>query len=201
MSIISTLPSAAIPPLPVVRLSVGQYHRMIETGVLTEDDPGELLEGWIIAKMPQKPQHAGTITRIQRRLDRELGDDWITRVQSAITTRDSEPEPDVAAAQGPEENYWTRHPGPEDIGLVVEVAESTLEADRHVKGRIYARARLPTYWIANLIDRQIEVYTVPRAGKAPAYRNRRDYKMHDTISLIIRGREIARIPVKELLLQ
>src|SRR5262245_53247651 len=144
------------PALPIHQLTVGQYHRMIETGVLTEDDPVELLEGWIVNKMPQNPQHAGTITRIERRLRRVLSEDWINRIQSAITTRESEPEPDIAVVEGPEEKYWQRHPGPEDVALAIEAADSTLESDREVKGRIYARARIPVYWIANLVDRCIE---------------------------------------------
>src|SRR5262249_53645273 len=149
--------------------------RMIQTGILTEYHRVELLEGVIVDKMPHNPPHDGTITRIQRRLARLLSDDWLIRVQSAITTKDSEPEPDIAIVKGPEDVYFTRHPGPRDIALLIEVADTTLEADRRDKGRTYARARIPVYWIINLNDRQVEVYTEPKGGKSPAYRRRCDY--------------------------
>lgn len=187
------------PPAQFYRLSVKQYHRMIETGVLTEDDPVELLEGWIVTKMPRNPEHDGTITRMQKRLEPALGTEWFFRIQSAITLRDSEPEPDLAAVSGPEEKYLTRHPATFDVGLVVEVAESTLAKDRSTKGRTYARARIPVYWIANLVDKIIEVYADPVAGRSPHYRSRQDYGMDDTIPLVIEGKVLLRVPVKDLL--
>src|SRR5438309_2736413 len=98
------------PLVPIYRLTVQQYHRMIEAGVLDEDDPVELLEGWMVAKMPRNPPHDGTITRMQKRLEPELGEDWLIRIQSAITTRDSEPEPDLAVVSSPLEKYFARHP-------------------------------------------------------------------------------------------
>src|SRR5437016_4994181 len=86
---------------------------------------------------------------------------WDLRVQSAITLTESEPEPDFAIVRGDESAYLTRHPTTADIGLVVEVSDSTLPGDRDDKGRIYARAGIPCYWIVNLVDRQVEVHTLP----------------------------------------
>jgi Putative restriction endonuclease len=200
MSLLESPSAAAVPALPLHRLSVAQYHRMIDTGVLTEDERVELLEGWIVEKMPHNPPHAGTITRIERRLNRELSDNWLIRIQSAITTRDSEPEPDLAVVEGPEERYWERHPRPDEVALAIEVAESTLESDRIVKGRIYARARIPVYWIANLVDRRLEVYTEPKGGKAPGYRGCEELGVDASVTLVLRGDEVAQIPVKELLI-
>jgi hypothetical protein len=191
----------AVAPLepPTYRFSVKQYHRMIEAGILTGDDRVELLEGWIVQKMPHNPPHDSCITRINRRLICILSDDWLLRVQSAITLKDSEPEPDLAIVPGPEEIYFTRHPVVPDIATLIEVADSALEDDRSIKGRLYARARIGIYWIVNLVDRQIEVYTHPKAGKSPAYRQRQDYAIEQAVPLIIDGREIARISVSELL--
>src|SRR4051794_22378571 len=78
------------------RISVEQYHRMIASGALTENDPIELLEGWLVSKMPRDPQHDVCITKLQNRLIRMLPEEWIVRVQCAVTTKDSEPEPDLA---------------------------------------------------------------------------------------------------------
>jgi Uma2 family endonuclease len=186
-------------PMPIHRLSVEQYHRMIETGVLTEDDPVEFLEGWIVTKMPRSPLHDGVIMRVRTRLARALGDDWPIRIQSAVTTRDSEPEPDLAVVSGPEEKYLERHPTPFDVEMLIEVSDSTLELDRLVKGRLYARARVPVYWIVNLSENIIKVYTDSVGGKNPRYRTREDYGADEGVPLIVAGKEQARIPGKDLL--
>src|SRR5713101_9262196 len=84
------------PLAPVHRFSVDEYHRMIEAGVLTENQRVELLEGWIVSKMPHNPLHDSTIDLVVGEAETFLPKDWFIRVQSAITTDDSEPEPDVA---------------------------------------------------------------------------------------------------------
>jgi len=181
------------------RFSVAEYHRMIQMGILTEDHRVELLEGVIVDKMPHNPPHDGTITRIQRRLAGYLSEDWLLRVQCAITTRYSEPEPDLAIVQNLEDVYFTRHPGPRDIALLIEIADSSLEDDRQDKGRIYAHARIPIYWIVNLNDRQIEVYSEPKGGKEPAYRRRADYGIDAKVPLVLEGKQVAQIAASDLL--
>lgn len=184
---------------PLHRFSVAEYHRMIQMGFLTEDHRVELLEGVIVDKMPHNPPHDGTITRIQRQLARQLSEDWLIRVQCAITTRHSEPEPDLAVVKNLEDVYFTRHPGPQDIALLIEVSDSTLEDDRQDKGQIYARARIPVYWIVNLNDRQVEVYTEPKGGKEPAYRRRTVHDLDATVPLVLEGEQIAQIAARDLL--
>jgi len=171
---------------------------MIATGVLTENDRVELLEGWIIDKMPQHPAHAGTISILLAKLLAKLSKGWIIRVQSPITLEDSEPEPDLAIVRGPEEKYLTAHPEAEDIAVVIEVADSTVEHDRTVKGRTYARARLPVYWIVNLVELKVEIYTQPRAGKTPTYREQEDFGVEHGVPLILAGREVGRFPVRHI---
>ncbi len=187
------------PPSRLYRFTVEQYARMVELGILTPDDRGELLEGWIVKKMTQYPPHAFTTDLVQDTLRPLLPEGWRVRDQKPIVTPDSLPEPDVAIVRGPLIRYLEQHPQPRDVAVVIEVADSTLQEDRERKGRLYARARLPVYWIVNLVDDRIEVYTRPRAGRAPAYRERRDYGRSDAIPLIIEGREIAQIPVQSLL--
>jgi Uma2 family endonuclease len=181
------------------RFSVAEYHRMIRMGILMENHRVELLEGMIVEKMPHNPPHDYTITRIQRRLARYLSEDWILCVQCAITTRRSEPEPDLAVVRNLEAVYFTRHPGPRDIALLIEVADSTLADDRQDKGLIYARARIPIYWIVNLNDRHIEVFTEPKGGKEPTYRRRTDYGTDARVPLVLDGEQVGQIPVSELL--
>lgn len=183
----------------VHRFSVAEYHRMIQMGILTEDHRVELWEGVIVNKMAHNPPHDGTITRVQRHLTRLLSDQWLIRVQCAITLRTSEPEPDLAIVKGPEEIYFARHPIPSDIALLIEVADSSLENDRREKVRMYAGARIPLYWIINLNERHIEVYTEPKGGKKPLYRQRTDYDVNANVPLIIANEEIAHIATQDLL--
>src|SRR5262249_16346423 len=129
---ISTLPPAPVlqpPPYPIYKFSVDDYHRMIQAGILTEDDPVELLEGGIVPKRPRNPPHDGTIQIAVEVIRQRLPAGWQVRVQSAITTADSEPEPDLAVVRGDTRTYLARHPGPADIGLLIEVA-NTLARDR-----------------------------------------------------------------------
>ena len=181
------------------RFTVAQYHRLVDAGILKEGERVELLEGRLVNKMPQRPPHAGTMLRLNRRLPRWLTDDWLVRSQLPILLRDSEPEPDFAIVRAPEDTWDLRHPKPDEVALLIEVADSTLADDRLVKGRIYARARLVEYWIVNLVDSQVEVYTDPRGGKAPAYRQRRDYGKKDEIPLRLAGVLIRTIPVRDML--
>ncbi len=199
---VSTPPTGGFfpPPYPVRKFTVREYHSLIQTQVLNEDDPVELLEGFIVPKMPRNPPHDGTIGLIEEVLRRHLPTGWCLRIQSAITLGDSEPEPDVVLAVGSHRDYLTRHPVPRDIGLVIEVADSSLERDRRDKGRIYARETLPVYWIVNLVDQQIEVYTSPSGvGPASAYQQRQDYHFADQVPFMLAGQTIGHIPVVELL--
>jgi hypothetical protein len=157
---------------------------LIQTGILTEGDAVELLEGYVVLKMPRNPPHDGAIQRLQRRLFRLLPAGWDMRIQSDVTLSDSEPEPDLAVARGDDTTYGARHPGPADVGLIVEVADSTLATDRTDKGRLYARAGVVIYWVVNLPDgaalrprRRAGVRPArrlcPRGGRAAGSRRRR----------------------------
>ncbi len=173
---------------------------MIEAGVLPEDERVELLEGWIVPKMPHHPPHDGTIDITEERLRGALPAGWRIRVQSAITTSDSEPEPDVAVVRGTARSFLTRHPGPADIGLLIEVSESTLQRDRTEKARLYARAQIGWYWLINLVDRQVEVHSDPTGPVAePAFRQVRVYGIQDSVPFVLDGVEVASIPVSDIL--
>jgi len=189
-----------VPPFPIYQISVQKYHEMIQKGILTEDDPVELLEGWIVHKMPRNPAHDTAIDLTEAALRPLLPPGWRIRVQNAITTADSEPEPDLAVVEGDLRAFTTHHPGPADVGLLIESSESSLDTDRIEKGRIYAAANIPVYWIINLVDRQVEVYSDPDPrANPPAYRRRETYVHGQTVPLVLKGQPVAHIPVQDLL--
>jgi Uma2 family endonuclease len=192
------LPVLPRPPSAVWRFTVDQYHRMIGAGILGEDDPVELINGWIVPKMARNPPHDSTVTRLQRSFWALLGPEWVIRTQCAVTLDDSEPEPDITVALGPDGRYDDHHPGSGEIALVVEVADSSLVHDRDEKAPAYAAAQLPLYWIVNLPERQVEVYDQPSAGVA-VYGRRRDYHIDDDVPLIVFGRQVGLIAVREIL--
>lgn len=116
------------------RFSVAEYHKLIDIGLLNENDNLELIEGYLVHKMSRNPPHDSCIHLTLRAILRCLPADWSLRIQSAITLSDSEPEPDLAVVRGDERRYTTHHPAPADVGLVIEVADSTLLGDRADSG-------------------------------------------------------------------
>lgn len=198
---------ATQPPLPLLgtmagfrRFSVPEYHRLTEIGVLTEDDNLELIEGYLVLKMSRNPPHHCSLQLASDAIRSASLSGWCLRVQCAITLPDSELEPDVTVARGTARDYATHHPGPGEIGALVEVSDSSLLGDRSDKGRIYARAKVPVYWIINLIDRQIEVHEQPSGPTAaPAYAKITTYHAGDSVPLVLDGTTVATFAVQDLL--
>lgn len=191
--------ASGLPPWPVRRFTVDEYHRMIQEGILTEDDRVELLEGWIVPKMARNPPHDVSVALVNDALRRHIPGDWHVRPQCAATTVDSEPEPDAAVVRGRIRDYLPSHPGGGDAGLFVEVSDSSLPRDRRKK-RIYARARVPVYWIVNLIDDQVEVYSDPAGeGDEADYRSEQVFRRGEAIPLVLDGQEVSQVPVDEIL--
>ena len=190
----------AVPTDPIWRLSVVQYHEMVRSGILTENDPVELPQGWLVTKMPKSPAHRLTTQLIRDAVAGVLPPGWHVDAREPITLADSEPEPDVAIVRGERPDYVDRHPRPQDVALVVEVADATLHRDRTLKQRLYAAAEIPSYWVVNLPAMQFEVYTNPSgATEEPGYARRQEYGLSDEVPLIIEGREAGRLVVHELL--
>jgi Uma2 family endonuclease len=182
------------------RLSVDQYRAMARQDILTTDDRIELLEGWLVAKMSKKPPHTIAKGATHDALLTLLPPGWYLAIEDPVTALDSEPEPDLSIVRGGRRDYPERAPGPEHIALVVEVAESSLLIDRTTKKRLYARSGFPVYWLINLIDNRIEVYTEPTGlTEEPDYLRRQDYGPSDVIPFVIEGQEVGRIAVRDLL--
>ena len=199
MAIGSEIHSAtfAVPTFPVRKFSVAEYCGMAEADVLTEDDRVELLEGWIVPMMTRGPRHDTVVCILQQMLFELSPSEWSARGQSAVTTTDSVPEPDVAIVRGAPRDYLEHHPGVGDIECAFEVADSSLSRDRE-KSRIYARAGIPVYWIVNLVDNRVEVYSEPDQDSAE-YKQSANYGKGSAVPLVIFGKTLADFSVDELL--
>ena len=135
---------------------------MAETGVLRPDARVELLDGQIIDMSPIGPFHGGVTKFLSRFFFAAAKGRWITSVQDPVRLDDhSEPEPDLMLLKPSADFYRKRHPQPEDVFLLVEIADTTLERDQEDKLPVYARAGIAEAWIVNLNDQTIEVYTLP----------------------------------------
>ena len=146
-----------------------EYARLIDHGILDEDEPIELLDGLLLLKEPQHSAHRTAVLLVARALERAFGEGWFVQVQSPIILDDrSEPEPDVCVVRGAPRDDVASHP--RHPALVVEVAESGLVMARGRKAAAYARGRITDYWIVNLTDRVVEVHREP-ARPGPALRH------------------------------
>ncbi len=182
------------------RITVDEYHRMIAAGILTDEDKVELLEGSVVLKMPRNPPHDSAMDLIDELLPPAMPAGWFVRIQRTITLSESEPEPDYAAVRGTRRSFATRHPLSAEIGLLIEVADSSLQRDRQDKVRIYGRESIPCFWIINIPDSQVEVYTGPSGATAtPGYGQRQDYHLGDSVPLILDGVIVTRFAVRDLL--
>ena len=198
--------SSAAPPIPpapspepIFPLSVDQYHAMIDAGVLTDDDPVELLEGILVFKMPKNPKHRYVCRKLQKALDAMLPAGYFVQIQAPITLSHSEPEPDAAVIRGDDDDFKTRHPGPAEILLVIEVADSTQRRDRGIKLRSYARAGIAVYWIVDLMKRTIEVYRDPtRDSDTPTYETPQVFGETQSIPVELMGQALGTIMVGSL---
>ncbi|MBW3623971.1 MAG: Uma2 family endonuclease [Armatimonadetes bacterium] len=174
--------------------TVEDYYRMAESGILTEDDRVELIEGEIIRMSPIGKLHASCVKRLSARFHRELGDSVIVSVQDPIHLDIySEPEPDIALLRFREDYYAQSHPTPADIFLIIEVADTSLGIDRDLKLPMYARAGIPEVWIVDLQAGDIRVYSHPESG---AYQDYREARRGDTLSPVLLQQAI---PVEEII--
>jgi Uma2 family endonuclease len=152
---------------PIRRLTADEVLRMVDAGIVHEDEPVQLLEGVLVEMSPQGPVHAATTTALADRLRAAyLGRGHVREEKPLAANPYSLPEPDIAVVRGQVGSYAARHPNGDDVILVVEVAWSSQVVDRQ-KAAIYAAANVPVYWLVDLAARKLEVRTTPEGG---AYR-------------------------------
>jgi Uma2 family endonuclease len=183
------------------RLSVRQFEKMIDAGVFPDGARVELLGGMLVDQMTKNDHHNFTVGRLGKILGRLLPSDWFAREEKSVRLGLLwRPEPDVAVVRGPDDLYRDRTPQAKDIGLVIEVVDTTYAKDRGEKWRGYAAARVRTYWIVNLPARRVEVYTDPTArGLAAKYRACVTYSPGDEVPVMIEDREVGRVAVRDIL--
>ena len=144
------------------RFTVDEYHKMAQVGIFQEDDRVELLEGEIVEMAPIGSRHAACVKRLNQLFSDRLGGRAITGVQDPVRIGEhSEPQPDLTLLRPRPDFYSTGHPGPEDVLLVIEVADTTQDYDREVKMPLYARSGIPEAWLVDLVEDCIEVYRRP----------------------------------------
>lgn len=147
------------------RFTVEDYHRMGAAGILKPEDRVELIEGEIIQMSPIGSKHAGCVAFLNRLFDRAVGERAIVQVQNPLRIGEgSEPQPDLMLLKPKSDFYASGHPGPSDVLLLIEVADTSAESDREVKLPLYARARIGEFWLVHLDKKQIEVYRDPQRG-------------------------------------
>ena len=181
-------------------VTVEQYHDLIRLGVLTDDHPVELIEGLLIYHEPKTPHRRFVARAVFDATSALLPTGWHCQMQEPITLDDGEPEPDVSVVRGQTSDYRANHPGASDVVLVIEVADSTLERNRGVKLRSYARAGIAEYWIVNLLERQVEVFRAPDTeAQPPNYVDRTIYPSWQSVPLVVGGQTLAELSVKSIL--
>jgi Uma2 family endonuclease len=146
--------------------TVDEYDTMIKAGVFDGKERVELIEGEFVKKMTQGDLHIGCINRLTYLLVPQLLNRAVVAVQNAVEINPfSAPEPDVAILRFRADFYSTGKARPEDILLLIEVADTTVHSDRQIKIPLYARAEVPETWLVNLPRKIVEVYTQPKNGK------------------------------------
>jgi Uma2 family endonuclease len=198
-------PPPLLPELPttlpyrLARISVELYHTLVASGLIAEDDPIELLDGVLVEKGRKNPTHAVATGLCDLALLKILPAGWHVRIHDPITLSTSEPEPDLVVVRGRLQDFSGRHPGADDIGLVIEVADASLLTDRY-KGCLYAAAGIPCYWLVNLADSSVEVYSRPDR-EAGEYLNRDDMRAPGHLSLQLAGEALGHIAIESILPQ
>jgi Uma2 family endonuclease len=166
----------------VYRFTRDEYYRMAEAGLFRAKRV-ELLDGEIITMSPQNTPHASTVYRLVHLLEQLIGNTTCVRGQLSIVLNDwSEPEPDVAVCVPDPDDYGRAHPRPEQVFLLIEVADASLLYDRGQKAAAYAASNIPELWVVNLPDRRIEVLTDPDPD-ARRYRQQRYALSGDALPL------------------
>jgi hypothetical protein len=152
-------------PVPRHRLTVDDFHRLGEAGVLGEDDRVELLEGQLVDMSPIDPRHAAVIDELNRLLVAAVGERGRVRVQNPIVLDSgSEPQPDLVVARQVRGDYRDAHPRPDDVVLLIEVADTSFGIDSGAKLALYARAGIREFWIVDLTANRVLVQRAPING-------------------------------------
>jgi Uma2 family endonuclease len=172
------------------QFTTAEYHRLLESGILTEDDRVELLDGEIIKMAPIGPGHAGCVNRLAELLRDKTQKLAIVSVQNPVELNEySEPQPDIALLRRRADFYAKAHPSPEDVLIAIEVADTTAQGDREAKIPAYARAGISESWLVDLPNNRIEVHSQPAGG------------IYQEVRITSRGQKVASSAVPQIKLK
>jgi len=197
----ATVALPVAPAIPLYRLTVDQFVKMIDAGVFADGARVELLGGLLVERMTTNDPHDYAVGKLGELTRTMLPAGWFVREEKSLRLgRHWRPQPDFAIVRGRREDYRARTPQAEDLALLVEVADSSYAKDRGPKWRGYAAARVTPYWIANFPRRQLEIYDAPTGrGNSARYESCQVFGPDAEVPVRIEGREVGRIAVRELL--
>ena len=183
------------------RLDVSQYLKMIEAGVFADRSRVELLNGVLVRKMTKNTPHNFAMMQLAESFRGVVPPAWfVNEEKSLVLARFWRPEPDIAVLRGPVTLYRGRDPHAADVALVLEVSDSSYSKDRGMKWRGYAEAKIPIYWVVNLSQSRVEVYTDPEGqGRSASYRQCVTFGPDQSVPIVIEGVEVGQVLVRDLL--
>jgi Uma2 family endonuclease len=189
------LPAGPYPIADVYRMNIDEFERIANS---LDVERVELIDGILVERGDMDPPHAVASVRLRFYLDRLVPGGWFVREDKPLRVhRTYEPFPDLAIVRGdPLTAYLKRHPVPDDVAIAIEISDSTLAKDQGEKRRNYAGGGIGVYWIVNLINQQVEVYTGPGAD---GYSACVTYKPGESVPVVIEGVEVGRIAVSDIL--
>ncbi|MFB8791354.1 MAG: Uma2 family endonuclease [Potamolinea sp.] len=163
------------------KFTVEQYHKMLESGIFTENDRVELIAGEIIEMAAIGRRHAACVRRLDNLFSQRLSGEALVDTQNPIQLNDnSEPQPDVVLLKPRDDFYESAHPQPSDIFLLIEVADATIKYDREVKVPLYAKDNILEVWLVDINEQSVEVY---REATSDGYRNIQQFSRGQTLSI------------------
>ena len=203
MSTLASMPTQPSGPIripwPLYRMTLEKYESLIASGFFAKRDDVHLINGYLVTRMAESPLHGAVCEAIRMAMGAILLTvaGWHTRSEKGvrIPLQTSIPRPDLAVVRGDWRDYLTRYPDAADVAMVAEVSISSLDEDR-AKADIYAAGGIPVYWIVNLVDGQVEVYSNP--GPA-GYQTLEVLAPGHVLSVVIDGVEVGQIPVADIL--
>jgi Uma2 family endonuclease len=186
-----------LPLEQLYRFTVDQYHRMGAAGVFGPEERVELIEGMIIQMTPIGLAHRFAVDQLTQLLVPMVAGSWYVAPQNPVVFQRSEPQPDIAIIRGRPTDYRKRHPGPNDVGLLIEVADSSLDFDRRGKGFMYSRCNVPEYWIVNVVEECVERYR--RSPGQTAFGPCDVFSLHQSVPVELDGKRYGEINVIDLI--
>jgi Uma2 family endonuclease len=201
MSTLASMPTQPAGPIripwPLYRMTLEKYESLIASGFFTKRDDVQLINGYVVTRMAESPMHGAVLETVRIAIGAILLATWHTRSQNGlrIPAQVSIPRPDLAVVRGVPRDYLARYPEPADTALVVEVSYTSLDQDRALAD-IYGKAGIPIYWIVNVDDGQVEVYSDPGPT---GYQSHEVLAPGHVLHVVVDGVEIGEIPVADIL--